>query len=87
MEKLGIVIRVVDGLEGESLIYTEDGGIFEALAIGMRIMFDEDEMIALPKCAKDDLNRIGVAYQEESEKVYIRAWECADNIESLYEYI
>ena len=87
MEKLDIVIRVVDGLEGESLIYTEDGGIFEALAIGMGTVFDEDEMIALPKCAKDDLNRLGVVYQEENEKVYIRAWECANNIESLYKYI
>ena len=87
MEKMDIVIRVVDGFDGESLIYTEDDCIFEAFAIAIKAVFKEDETIALPKCAKETLNRLGIVYQEESEKVHIRAWECADNIEPLYEYI
>lgn len=87
MKKLDIVIRVMDALEGDGLIYEEDGGFFEAFAIAIKAVFKEDETIALPKCAKETLNRLGIVYQEESEKVHIRAWECADNIESLYEYI
>ena len=86
MEKMDIVIRVMDELY-YGFIYEEDGRFFEAFAIAMRTVFKEDETIELPKCAKETLNRLGVAYQEESEKVHIRAWDCANNIESLYEYI
>ena len=87
MEKLDIAYNVVNEFIDVGLIYGEPDFFFEALCFAILAVCDKDEMIALPESAKEDLNRLGVAYQEKSENVYIRAWDCANNIESLYEYI